>query len=441
MQSDLPKVLQTLAGRPLIDHVVATAHSIPNANLHMVVGHQAELVKEVLADDTINFIHQDIQLGTGHAVQMALPHLQEYGISIILYGDVPLITATTLRELCTLVDEQSMALLTMDVDDPHGYGRIIRNNDEDIIAIVEQRDCNAQQNAVNEINTGILAVRNEDLIRWLPKLTNYNDQGEFYLTDIVALAVADNKQVLSTEPMVSWEVLGVNDRAQLAQVERIYQEQHALKLLNSGVRLVDPTRIDIRGQLDTGRDVSIDVNCVFEGLVSLGDGVIIESHCVLKDCQIESGTIIKAFSHIEQATISDNCTIGPYARLRPGTVLQANAKIGNFVETKNALIGQGSKVNHLSYIGDASLGEEVNVGAGTITCNYDGANKHKTTIEDNAFIGSNTALVAPVTVKSGATVGAGSTVTTDVKADSLVVTRARKIEHENWPRPKKKSTD
>ncbi|BFM09827.1 bifunctional UDP-N-acetylglucosamine diphosphorylase/glucosamine-1-phosphate N-acetyltransferase GlmU [Halioxenophilus aromaticivorans] len=438
MKSQLPKVMQKLAGSTLIEHVLNTALKISGANIHVVLGHQSAKVSEVLEHYPVNRVYQEVQLGTGDAVACALPALQKYGISLVLYGDVPLISLTTIRDLVELVDENSLALLTTELEDPNGYGRIVRDKHDRVTAIVEQKDASDSQLAIGEINTGILAVRNEDLERWLPKLSNHNAQGEFYLTDIIAMAVADGREVRTTDPTQLFEILGVNDRIQQAQLERVFQEQYAHQLMLEGVTLLDPTRLDVRGNLVCEADVSIDVNCIFEGEVRIGNNVTIEGHCHIKNAIINDGCHIKAFTHIENAIIDSDCVVGPYARLRPGTQLFKNAKIGNFVETKNAVIGEGSKVNHLSYVGDAELGSDVNVGAGTITCNYDGVNKHKTVIGDNAFIGSNTALVAPVEVGKNATIGAGSTIGRSVPENSLAVTRAKQMHKADWPRPKKK---
>lgn len=439
MKSQLPKVLQRLAGVSLIEHVLNTAFKIKNANIHIVLGHQSAKVSEILEHYPVNRVYQEVQLGTGDAVSCALPALQKYGISLILYGDVPLISLSTIQELVRLVDEDGMALLTTELEDPTGYGRIVRNKNDQITAIVEQKDATERQLAIQEINTGIMAVRNEDLERWLPLLSNHNAQGEFYLTDIIAMAVSDGKQIRSSEPNNLFEILGVNDRIQQAQLERVFQHQYAHQLMLEGVYFLDPERVDFRGNVTTGSDVTIDINCVFEGEVRIGSGVTIESHCVIKNAIIGDGCHIKAFTHIENCVLKSECVVGPYARLRPGTQLGAGARIGNFVETKNATVGDGSKINHLSYVGDAELGKDVNVGAGTITCNYDGANKHQTKIADNAFIGSNTALVAPVEVGENATIGAGSTIGRSVPDGNLAVTRSKQLHRAGWKRPVKKS--
>lgn len=437
MKSQLPKVMQRLAGATLIEHVLNTALKVNGAKIHVVLGHQSAKVSDILEHYPVNRVYQEVQLGTGDAVSCALPVLQKYGISLVLYGDVPLISLATINELVERVDENSLALLTTELDDPTGYGRIVRDKRDKITSIVEQKDANDSQLAIQEVNTGILAVRNEDLETWLPKLSNHNAQGEFYLTDIIAMAVADGREIRSTEPTHLYEILGVNDRIQQAQLERVFQEQYAHQLMVEGVNLLDPTRVDFRGNVTAGSDVSIDVNCIFEGEVHIGSGVTIESHCVIRNAVIGDGSHIKAFSHIENSVIESQCDIGPYARLRPGTQLAAGARIGNFVETKNATIGLGSKVNHLSYIGDSVVGDGVNIGAGTITCNYDGANKHKTKIGNNAFIGSNSALVAPVEIGDNATVGAGSTIGRKVPDNNLAVTRAKQVHIENWQRPTK----
>ncbi|MCE2028019.1 bifunctional UDP-N-acetylglucosamine diphosphorylase/glucosamine-1-phosphate N-acetyltransferase GlmU [Sessilibacter corallicola] len=441
MKSPLPKVLNTIGGKPMVEHVIDSTKSIDNSRIHVIVGHGAAHLEERLAGQGVNIIHQEEQLGTGHAVQTALPQLQPWGVSLILYGDVPLISSNTLKQLIKLVDENSLALLTVHMDDPTGYGRIVRDRDDNVVAIVEHKDANAGQLAIHEINTGIMAVNNEDLNRYLPKLENNNIQGEFYLTDLIAMSVAEGKSVRTTEPDSPEEVLGVNNRNQQAELERYYQFVKANQLLDSGTHIFDPNRIDVRGELICGADVSIDVNCVFIGKVSLGNNVKIEPNCVIENCEIGDNTVIKAFSHLVDSKVETGCDVGPYARLRPGTELAANVKIGNFVEVKKSTIAEGSKVNHLSYVGDAEIGTGVNIGAGTITCNYDGVNKHKTTIGDDVFIGSNTALVAPVTVNNQATIGAGSTITKDVPEDNLAVTRSDQVHRSDWQRPVKQKKE
>lgn len=442
MKSPLPKVLQPLAGRPLLAHVLEMAQQVSKTQL-IVIGHGAVEVKnafESYAD--IAWIEQEQQLGTGHAVIQALPHLSDGGISVILYGDVPLIQKNTLETLIGKVSDNNLSLLSVRLENPTGYGRIIRNENGKIQAIVEEKDASIAEKKIQEVNTGILAIKTEQLRMLLPQISNDNAQKEYYLTDIIKLAVANgiNIESLCTDDEI--EVQGVNDKKQLATLERAYQMRQAEKLMEQGVTLIDPARIDIRGEVSIGQDVSIDVNCVFQGKVILGNRVTIAPNCVIGDqgktVRIGDDVEIKAFTIIEEANIDDACVIGPYARLRPGTKLAKHAKIGNFVETKKANIGEGSKVNHLTYIGDAVIGKDVNIGAGTITCNYDGINKFQTTIEDNVFIGSNTSLVAPVTVKAGATVGAGSTINKDIEENDLAIARAKQKNIQGWQRPKKK---
>lgn len=437
MRSDLPKVLHTLGGKPLVSHVVETARCIGGDQLIVVVGHGAELVEQELRSPDIRFAVQAQQLGTGHAVQQAQSLLRDDAKVLILYGDVPLTKPDTLEKLIANVSATQMALLTVNLANPTGYGRIKRDTSGKVIAIVEHKDATSDELGINEVNTGILAAMGYQLKSWLSKLDNNNAQGEYYLTDVIAMAVADGVGIHIEQPHQVEEVEGINNRLQQAILERFHQKQIAIKLMNDGVTLIDPQRFDCRGKLSTGRDVLIDVNCIFEGNVELGDGVVIEANCVIKNAVIGHGTHIKPFSHIEGAVIGSLADIGPYARLRPGTELADKVKIGNFVETKKAVIGLGSKVNHLSYVGDAKVGNGVNVGAGTITCNYDGVNKFATEIGDNAFIGSNSALVAPVKIGAGATIGAGSTVTKDVEVGELTVARARQRNIQGWQRPVK----
>jgi len=438
MRSDLPKVLHPIGGRPLVQHVVASARQVGAEQILIVVGHGAEQVKAQMAADDVKFVLQAEQLGTGHAVQQALPLVRPEATVLILYGDVPLTRAQTLQKLADAVTDQQMGLLTVNLRDPSGYGRIVRDAAGAVVAIVEHKDASEEQRKIAEINTGIMAVKAKHLLQWLPKLQNTNAQGEYYLTDIIAMAKAEGVAIHVEQPNAVEEVEGINNRQQQAALERFYQKQQAQELMVAGVTLLDPARFDCRGKITPGRDVVIDVNCVFEGEVELGDGVVIEPNCVIINSKIGAGSHIKAFSHIEQAELAANCEIGPYARLRPGTQLADEVKIGNFVETKKATIARGSKVNHLSYIGDASVGTKVNVGAGTITCNYDGVNKFKTEIGDNAFIGSNSALVAPVKIGSGATVGAGSVITKDVESSELAIARAKQRNIQGWERPTKK---
>ncbi|MDN6321765.1 MAG: bifunctional UDP-N-acetylglucosamine diphosphorylase/glucosamine-1-phosphate N-acetyltransferase GlmU [Halomonas sp.] len=438
MRSQTPKVLHTLAGKPMVQHVLETASGLRPDRTHVVIGHGAEQLREVLADSGVNFAVQAEQKGTGHAVAQALEHLGS-GKVAILYGDVPLLQRESLRELLSHVDEQHMGLLTVSLDNPSGYGRIVRNDAGDAVAIVEQKDANSAQLAITECNTGIMAMTSGQLKRWLPQLSAENAQGEYYLTDVIAMAADEGVKVCTAQPATAVEVEGVNNRAQMARLERAYQQQLADKLMEQGVALADPARLDVRGRLSCGHDVFIDVGCVFEGDVELGEGVRIGPYCVIKNSTIGAESVVDTHSVIDSTVAAGLNQIGPFARLRPGTRLAVKAKVGNFVETKNADVGEGSKINHLSYVGDARLGRDVNVGAGTITCNYDGANKHVTEIGDNAFIGSNTSLVAPVTVGKGATVGAGSTIAKDVTDYALAVTRGRQLEKIDWLRPSKRS--
>ncbi|MDR5902902.1 bifunctional UDP-N-acetylglucosamine diphosphorylase/glucosamine-1-phosphate N-acetyltransferase GlmU [Halomonas icarae] len=436
MRSTLPKVLHRLAGKAMVRHVIDTAAGLNAERTHVVVGHGAEKVREALADCRVHFALQAEQKGTGHAVAQALDGLGN-GKVLVLYGDVPLIHRTTLERLLEGVDDDHLGLLTVTLDDPSGYGRILRNAEGLAVAIVEHKDASESERAVRECNTGIMAMTASQLRRWLPRLSADNAQGEYYLTDIIAMAAAEGVRVVTAQPGDPVEVEGVNNRLQMARLERAHQQAIAERLMTEGVALADPSRLDVRGTLRCGHDVEIDVGCVFEGEVELGEGVRIGPHCVIRDSHIGAESVIEPHSVIEGTVIAGHATIGPFARLRPGSRLAVGAKIGNFVETKNVEVGEGSKINHLSYVGDARLGRGVNVGAGTITCNYDGANKHHTEIDDEAFIGSNSALVAPVSIGRGATVGAGSTVAKDVPDNSLAVTRARQITKADWPRPRK----
>ncbi|MCU6433961.1 bifunctional UDP-N-acetylglucosamine diphosphorylase/glucosamine-1-phosphate N-acetyltransferase GlmU [Undibacterium sp. Jales W-56] len=440
MQSALPKVLHPLAGKPLLSHVIDTARSLTSdgkaSNICVIYGHGGDQVPARIAADDLRFAKQEPQLGTGHAVAQAAPLLDDSVPTLVLYGDVPLTTSASLQRLIAAAGRDRLAILTANMEDPTGLGRIVREAGE-IVRIVEQKDASAAEKAITEINTGILIAPTVQLKQWLSTLSNNNAQAEYYLTDIVARAVADGVPVVSAQPDAVWETLGVNSKVQLAELERIYQRNLAQKLLEQGVTLLDPSRIDIRGSLTCGRDVTIDVGCVFEGKVSIEDGVQIASHCVIKDAHIAAGAVIKAFCHIEDASVGAQSQIGPYARLRPGTALAEDVHIGNFVEVKNSQVAAHSKANHLAYIGDATIGSRVNIGAGTITCNYDGVNKFRTVIEDDAFIGSDTQLVAPVRVGQGATLGAGTTLTKDAPAGKLTVSRARQLTIENWQRPVK----
>ena len=443
MQSAVPKVLHTIGGQSLLGHVLASARELqpevyPDKRFHIVVGYGSDRVSDEFAGQAdLHFVKQQRQLGTGHAVQQVLPYLRENASVLILYGDVPLITTGTLERLLETIDDNSLGLLTVDLDDPTGYGRILRDDHGAVLANVEQKDATADELAISEVNTGIMAVNSALLRQWLPLLNNDNAQGEYYLTDSIAMAVADGIPVKTSQPDFTWEVMGVNNRRQQAELERIYQYHRAGQLMDAGVTLYDPHRFDCRGDIRCGTDVTIDVNCVFEGDNTIGNQVTIEPNCRLNNAVVGDGAVIHANSIVEGATVGAHCHIGPFARLRPGTTLADNAKIGNFVETKQAAIGKGSKVNHLSYIGDTVLGDKVNIGAGTITCNYDGVNKHQTTIGDDVFVGSNCALIAPVTIEQGATIGAGSTINKDVAAQTLAVARALQKNRKDWRKPVK----
>ena len=436
MHSSLPKVLHNLAGKSMLEHVITTARALNPEKLVVVCGHGGEMVRQKVAASDLVCVTQQPQLGTGHAVMQAVPELDENVPTLVLYGDVPLIGGASLARLAEVAGNDKLGILTVEMDDPTGYGRIIREQGK-IRRIVEQKDGNAEELAVREINTGIMVLPTVSLKRWLAALTNDNAQGEYYLTDVVAKAVAENIDIVSVQPGQFWETLGVNSKSQLAALERIYQRNAAAALLESGVGLADPARIDVRGSLRCGRDVFIDVNCVFEGDVVLADGVSVGANCVIRNCQVGENAEIRPFCHLDGATVGAGSLIGPYARLRPGADLGEEVHIGNFVEVKNSRIAAQSKANHLAYVGDSTVGSRVNIGAGAITCNYDGANKHRTVIEDDAFIGTNCELVAPVKVGSGATIGAGTTLTKDVPAGSLTVSRTRQTTINDWKRPVK----
>ena len=436
MHSNLPKVLHPLAGKALVSHVIDTARSLAPKALCIVYGHGGEAVRTTVDAPDLTWVLQEPQLGTGHAVMQALPYLADAGTTLVLYGDVPLIQADTLRQLVHAARD-ALAILTVELADPGGYGRIVRNAAGVVVRIVEQKDATAEERSIREINTGIMALPTARLAEWLARLSNHNAQQEYYLTDIVGMAVAAGLPVRTTHPQTAAEVLGVNSKVQLAELERVAQRRTADGLLEQGVRLADPARIDVRGDLICGRDVFIDVNCVFEGKVVLEEAVEVGPACVLKNAHIGAGSRLAAFSHIEDAIVGPDGVIGPFARLRPGTELAAGVHVGNFVELKNSKVAAQSKANHLAYIGDAVIGSRVNIGAGTITCNYDGANKFKTIIEDDAFIGSDTQLVAPVTVGRGATLGAGTTLTKDAPPETLTISRARQISIPGWKRPQK----
>jgi bifunctional UDP-N-acetylglucosamine pyrophosphorylase/glucosamine-1-phosphate N-acetyltransferase len=435
MYSDLPKVLHTLAGKPLVQHVLDCGISLQPQQICIVYGHGGEAVPQAMQHYGAKFVIQEPQLGTGHAVQQAMPHLQDDSRTLILYGDVPLIQHSTLHQM--LQAGEGLVLLTVDLDNPTGYGRIVRNQEGDVQRIVEQKDASAEVLEISEVNTGIMIAPTAKLREWLGKLRNDNAQGEYYLTDIVAMAVEQGVAVHTVQPAHGWEVEGINNKMQLASLERVWQKQIATKLLTQGVTLNDPARIDVRGELVCGRDVEIDVGCIFEGKVTLGDRVKISAYSVVRNASIGPGTQVAAYSHIDSSELGADCHVGPYARLRPGSKLHDHAHVGNFVEIKNSEIGQGSKANHLSYIGDSTVGNRVNIGAGTITCNYDGANKFRTIIEDDAFIGSDTQLVAPVRVGKGATIGAGSTITKDTPAGELTLSRSKQVTIAGWQRPVK----
>ncbi|TAL79523.1 MAG: UDP-N-acetylglucosamine diphosphorylase/glucosamine-1-phosphate N-acetyltransferase [Burkholderiaceae bacterium] len=442
MRSDLPKVLHTIAGRPMLAHVLDTAQLLGPDRIVVVVGHGAQHVQAALsAYPSVQFALQDSQLGTGHAVQQAIPQLvggeQATDATLVLYGDVPLVQSDTLSRLLQS-RAQGMAVLTETLADPAGYGRVVRNERGQVERIVEDKDATDAERGIAEVNTGILVAPTARLKEWLSRITDDNAQGEYYLTDVIGLAVHDEVMVNTAQAAASWETLGVNSRGQQAQLERIWQGELARRQLEHGVALADPARFDVRGTLECGRDVFIDVGCVFEGRVDLADGVRIGPHCVIKDARIGTGTHVEAFSHVQDAVVGEGARIGPYARLRPGADIGNEAHVGNFVEIKKSRLGQGSKANHLAYIGDAQVGARVNIGAGTITCNYDGVNKFQTVIEDDAFIGSDTQLVAPVTVGRGATLGAGTTLTKDAPAEQLTISRVAQKTIAGWRRPGKK---
>ena len=438
MRSELPKVLQLIGHKPLLRHVYDLSAELENNTIHVVIGHGSEQVKKTLADLSVNWIEQTQQLGTGHAVQQVKNQLDDNSTVLILYGDVPLLQVETLQLLLSKTNEKTLALLTVNLANPKGYGRIVRDDSGKVLRIVEEKDANVTEKEITEVNTGILAVKGVALKKWLSQLNNNNAQGEYYLTDIIALAVADDFEITTTSPQTEDEVLGVNDKLQLAHLERVYQLQQAQNLMRQGVTLRDPNRFDLRGLLEVGQDVEIDINVIFEGENRLGNNVKIGANCSIKNATIGDNVIILPNCVIENAVVGANSRIGPFARLRPETILATDTHIGNFVEIKKSIIGQGSKINHLSYIGDSLIGKKVNIGAGTITCNYDGANKFQTIIEDGAFIGSDTQLVAPVTIGKNATIGAGSTITKDTPGNQLTLSRSKQMSLEGWQRPVKK---
>jgi bifunctional UDP-N-acetylglucosamine pyrophosphorylase/glucosamine-1-phosphate N-acetyltransferase len=438
MRSDRAKVLQPLGGRPLLAHVIDAAEKLGAADVHVVYGHGGEQVKQAFAAAKLQWAHQAEQLGTGHAVKQAIDAVPDSATALILYGDVPLITQATLERLIAPAKRGALAVLTAEFADPTGYGRIIRDAEGAVTGIVEHKDASEPVRAVREINTGLMACPAKHMKRWLKALKNDNAQREYYLTDVVAMAVAERVEVVGVVAANEAEVHGINDRAQLARAEAIHRERCALALMEAGVTLADPARFDQRGALEAGRDVFIDVNCVFEGTVALGDRVRIGPGCVVKDARIGADTAVHAHTVIDSAEIGKGCAIGPFARIRPDSKLGEGAHVGNFVELKKSELGPGAKANHLAYVGDTTVGRDVNVGAGTITCNYDGANKHRTVIGDGAFIGSNSSLVAPVTIGAGATIGAGSVITKDAPEGKLTVARGKQVTVDGWQRPKKR---
>lgn len=438
MKSLLPKVLHKLAGKPMLGHVLDAANAVGDSKKIIVTGHGAEAVRAIYSDPSISMVEQAEQLGTGHAVHMALPELRENSKVVILYGDVPLITPDTISQMLNAVDDKSIGLLTIRLNNPQGYGRIIRDADGLIEAIVEQKDASPQQLEVDEVNTGVMSLTSEQLAEWLPLIDNNNAQGEYYLTDLISIARQAGYSINGIHPSSVAEVEGINNRQQLAALERTYQAQLADALMASGTSLADPARFDQRGTLQAGTDNFFDVNCVFEGDVTIGSGVSIGPNCYIINSIIGDGVEIKANTVIDQSTIGDRAVLGPFARIRPGTELGSDTKVGNFVETKKAIVGNGSKINHLSYVGDAELGEKVNVGAGTITCNYDGVNKYKTRIGDNSFVGSNSTLIAPITIGDNGFIAAGSTINTEVPDGNLAVARSKQRNINGWKRPTKK---
>ncbi len=437
MYSDLPKVLHCVAGKPMVKHVIDTATALGAENVHLIYGHGGELMRERLANEKVNWVFQNEQLGTAHAVQQAAPFFKDDENIVVLYGDAPLISVETLEKLIAAKPENGIALLTVNLDNPTGYGRILRENGN-VVAIVEQKDANAEQLKIQEVNTGVMVSDGANFKKWLARVDNHNAQGEYYLTDLIALANQDGCQVMAVQAGDAIEVEGANNRLQLATLERYYQHKQAQHLLLAGVTLLDPARFDLRGTLEHGKDVEIDTNVILEGNVRLGNRVKIGAGCVLKNVTLGDDVEVKPYSVLEDAVIGEKAAIGPFSRLRPGTELAAQTHVGNFVEIKKSIVGKGSKVNHLTYIGDTEIGADCNIGAGVITCNYDGANKFKTLIGDNVFVGSDTQLVAPVIVEDGATIGAGSTITQNIAKDELVITRVPQRHIQGWQRPSKK---
>ncbi len=440
MRSDLPKVLHKVANKPMVEHVIDTARSLKPEAINLIYGHGGEQLQKTIQGEDLTWVEQREQLGTGHAVQQVIPYLKDDEKVVILYGDVPLLTESTLIKLLTATQTTELGLLTMTLDDPNGYGRIVRNTAKQVTGIVEQKDANAGQLAIQEVNTGIMIADGAKLKAWLENLSNDNAQKEYYLTDIVAMAAEQGVTIATAQPDATYEVEGANNRQQLAQLERAFQRRQADELMTQGVTLIDPARFDCRGKLTVGNDVTFDINVVIEGDVTIGNNVTVEPNCVIKDATIGDNTVIRANSHIEGAAVAKNCKVGPFARLRPGAELADEAQVGNFVEMKKSRLGKGSKASHLTYLGDAQVGEYANIGAGTITCNYDGVNKFLTEIGNGAFIGSNSSLVAPVKIGNNATVGAGSVVTREVADEELAVARGKQRNISGWQRPQKKGS-
>ncbi|WP_068547059.1 bifunctional UDP-N-acetylglucosamine diphosphorylase/glucosamine-1-phosphate N-acetyltransferase GlmU [Thalassotalea crassostreae] len=437
MRSDLPKVLHPVAHQSMVEHVIDSARAVQSDNIYLVYGFGGDLLKQRVVGDDLTFVEQAEQLGTGHAVDMASPHVKDDEDVLVLYGDVPLTKVSTLQRLIAAKKENGMALLTVNLQNPTGYGRIVRMTGN-VVGIVEQKDANEEQLQITECNTGILLANGKDLKRWLSNLSSDNAQGEYYLTDIIAMAHSEGKVINTAHPDTEIEVEGANNRVQLANLERAYQLRKAEELMINGASLRDPNRIDIRGDLTTGNEVVIDVNCIFEGTNTIENNVTIGANCIVINSTIKAGATIKPNTIIENAVIGENCSAGPFARIRPGTTMLPDSHVGNFVEMKNTTMGEGAKAGHLTYLGDAEIGKKVNIGAGTITCNYDGVNKSKTIIKDGAFIGSNASLVAPVTIGKMATTGAGSTIGKDVEDEQLAISRAKQRNLDGWKRPTKK---
>jgi bifunctional UDP-N-acetylglucosamine pyrophosphorylase/glucosamine-1-phosphate N-acetyltransferase len=436
MKSSLPKVLHPIGGKPMVQHIVDTVNKLGATNIHVIYGHGREQLQSKLSHNDLSWCLQEQQLGTGHAVQQAIPYIKDNEDVLILVGDAPLIKESTLKQLIAVKKDADLALLTVNLEDPTGMGRIIRQG-EQVTAIVEHKDATKQQRQIKETNTGMMIMGGSDLKRWLSALNCNNAQGEFYLTDVIEMAAKEGKSIHASQPSCAIEVEGINNRVQLASIERSYQAEQAEALMLQGVSLLDPSRFDLRGEVEVGQDITIDVNVIIEGKVKIGSNVTIGANCILIDSIIEDNATIHANSILEQAIVGQHCNVGPYARLRPGTVMKEQSRVGNFVEMKKTILGKGSKANHLTYLGDTEVGEGANIGAGTITCNYDGVNKFKTFIGDGAFIGSNSALVAPASIGANATVGAGSIITKEVGDNELAICRAKQRNIDTWQRPKK----